>query len=800
MSCILSSNGLTDIEANDILTDNINVFSNMNVSGFTILNNRTTLLSSLNVSGNAYFNNVSINSFLYVSGNNIIDTLGYLNFSVSSLSELRADNIYTMISQEQTTMSTLINGVYPESEIKFLVNTASNNLISTQSVCHTKINTDGVLNVYHDNDVTLPTRSEGWWEVHDELAQSQRDNIGLRFDVTNLQAASALTDAQIATIQGEVELAQATATGAQATATGAAGGVAAIIAGLGIGSIVNAIVGGGGVSTLSNIDVVGINTAINNHTSSISNLNATSTTLLSYINALTNPTTLNVNNLNVSQKSLLNGIITCISSLNVSGVSSFNNNTTFNSRLYVSGASILQATTSILNTLNVSGFTTLSNNTTINGVLNVSSNSIFNNNVTLSASLNISGFTMLSNNTSVLTNLNVSGFTKLNNATILSSLNVSGLTTLFNNTSLLTNLNVSGFTTLNNTTIISTLNISGFTTLNNNTNIKGIVSIHNGNQYAASNGFMQSGSLTIGDTLLDYGNIFYETPPTYDGPNWTINTSGLLMECQNNTEIAVHRNSDNKVLSLLCYVGGATIATILGRDMGWGSSTLNIKGITKIGSNELALTDSVFEVYNNIIVRKNVTSNGINYGEYVDIRAGTGLNISYVSLRDGGDITLTSLKGKVNIMGGGLDVSGPITATNIMKKKIFTFTCSSIINFGGTIYYRYDIDLSLYTSVYLRYSGQTLLSKLRKFKWMSWLTTGVHEIGYDLNYDISYSYKVNAPNMGLNVCAYGWPFESKLLSSVNPNGPFLLRNSFDYITFCCSVQNTVITAMIIDYL
>ncbi len=55
---------------------------------------------------------------------------------------------------------------------------------------------------------------------------------------------------------------------------------------------------------------------------------------------------------------------------------------------------------------------------------------------------------------------------------------------------------------------------------------------------------------------------------------------------------------------------------------------------------------------------------------------------------------------------------------------------------------------------------------------MSWLETGVHEIGYDLNYDISYSYKANAPNMGLNVCAYGCPFESKLLSSVNPNGPF----------------------------
>ena len=106
------------------------------------------------------------------------------------------------------------------------------------------------------------------------------------------------------------------------------------------------------------------------------------------------------------------------------------------------------------------------------------------------------------------------------------------------------------------------------------------------------------------------------------------------MECQNNTEIAVHRNSDNKVLSLICYVGGATNSTILGRDMGWGTSTLNIKGITKIGTNELALTDSVFDLHNNIIVRKNVTANGINYGEYVDINAGTGLNISYISLRD----------------------------------------------------------------------------------------------------------------------------------------------------------------------
>ena len=43
---------------------------------------------------------------------------------------------------------------------------------------------------------------------------------------------------------------------------------------------------------------------------------------------------------------------------------------------------------------------------------------------------------------------------------------------------------------------------------------------------------MQNGSLTIGDISLNYGN----------GTNWTTNTSGLLLECLDNTEIAIHGN------------------------------------------------------------------------------------------------------------------------------------------------------------------------------------------------------------------------------------------------------------------
>jgi len=57
MSCCgLSSTGLNNIDANELTSDNITVFSNLNISGYSFLNNvlinnNTTLLSSLNVSG-----------------------------------------------------------------------------------------------------------------------------------------------------------------------------------------------------------------------------------------------------------------------------------------------------------------------------------------------------------------------------------------------------------------------------------------------------------------------------------------------------------------------------------------------------------------------------------------------------------------------------------------------------------------------------------------------------------------------------------------------------------------------------
>jgi hypothetical protein len=93
--------------------------------------------------------------------------------------------------------------------------------------------------------------------------------------------------------------------------------------------------------------------------------------------------------------------------------------------------------------------------------------------------------------------------------------------------------------------------------------VRGVGNITSGDGYAAVNGYMQAGSLNIGSVSLDYGG----------GNSWTTNTAGLMFECANNTEIAVH-DSGNRLASLIYYQGGTTNRIHIGRDMGWGTSPL----------------------------------------------------------------------------------------------------------------------------------------------------------------------------------------------------------------------------------
>ena len=156
--CDLSSTGLNDINANNITSDNITILSNLNVSGFSnlnellvndnatfstslniggfaTLNNKTTLLSSLNVSGFTNLNNTTnkIGS-LYISGYNVLQTLNLYGTSLSTLSNFRSDNANALVTLVNDT--TIVHGINAASEIQF-------NTVAAIIDCLSKVDKDG---------------------------------------------------------------------------------------------------------------------------------------------------------------------------------------------------------------------------------------------------------------------------------------------------------------------------------------------------------------------------------------------------------------------------------------------------------------------------------------------------------------------------------------------------------------------------------------------------------------------------------------------------------------------------------
>ena len=156
--------------------------------------------------------------------------------------------------------------------------------------------------------------------------------------------------------------------------------------------------------------------------------------------------------------------------------------------------------------------------------------------------------------------------------------------------------------------------------------VRGVVNITNTNPYAVPTGFMQAGSLTIGDVLLDYGCQYY-------GNSWTgNNTAGLLLECANNTEIAVH-DSANRLVSLMAYYGGTVNVIEIGRSMassaGWAKPAIQIKNYTSIEGNLTVFgrlaTNQFYTTTNNQIITNTIsiapTSTAYNGYWQIDINA-----------------------------------------------------------------------------------------------------------------------------------------------------------------------------------
>jgi hypothetical protein len=125
-------------------------------------------------------------------------------------------------------------------------------------------------------------------------------------------------------------------------------------------------------------------------------------------------------------------------------------------------------------------------------------------------------------------------------------------------------------------TTTALLDVNGTVAITGDTAISGskfiatgtIAGINGGSAFAIPNNYMSSGSLTIGDNTKNYGG----------GGSWNTNTAGFLMECLDNTEIAVH-DAGTRVASFMYYSGNTFT---MGRDMGWGGSNLSMPGIVSI--------------------------------------------------------------------------------------------------------------------------------------------------------------------------------------------------------------------------
>jgi hypothetical protein len=99
----------------------------------------------------------------------------------------------------------------------------------------------------------------------------------------------------------------------------------------------------------------------------------------------------------------------------------------------------------------------------------------------------------------------------------------------------------------------------------------GAVAIQN-NGYALANNQMAAGSLTIGNQDQNYGG----------GTNWSASTAGLLMECADNTEIAVH-DAGNSIHSFMRYTTNGLFT--IGRNMGYGAATVNFGADINVAGN-----------------------------------------------------------------------------------------------------------------------------------------------------------------------------------------------------------------------
>ena len=203
------------------------------------------------------------------------------------------------------------------------------NFYTSENECKTRISQDGDLEVYHPLQPIPLEYPPAWWNVHDKLAFIIQEEIGLRFDVVNLQLASGT-----GTITNEAEAtAAAIASGAGLLGLGATtGAVAGAVAGGDYGSVALGAGAGALFSVLGylsyqaqvgcNLSNLGFSNQFSNVNSNMSNANlllASNLYSISRAQGFINCNILSqqfVNDLKVSSLNLNAGNITNLNTIN----------------------------------------------------------------------------------------------------------------------------------------------------------------------------------------------------------------------------------------------------------------------------------------------------------------------------------------------------------------------------------------------------------------------------------------------------------------------------------------------------
>ncbi len=117
----------------------------------------------------------------------------------------------------------------------------------------------------------------------------------------------------------------------------------------------------------------------------------------------------------------------------------------------------------------------------------------------------------------------------------------------------------------------------------------------------------------------------------------------------------------------------------------------------------------------------------------------------------------------------------------------FLFVTATQIAIVNTPYFKYDINLNNCTTI-VNFDG---VIPTRKFRIMTWLKSGYHEVSptSNLDYEIIMSNPplngTNGGQAGLNIQTYSLSGSKNYgLDKISSSGQFILRNSFDYLSWC----------------